>query len=146
MNRLIRLLPEPLQPLVRNEAFGQLVRFVVAGLGVTLFASLVYLAFAYPFHLKPLAANTVSYAAGFTVGYLVHSRWSFRAGTGDDRAMLVRFLIASGFAFGLNSLWVWLATALLRLPPWSPVPAMIFATPLASFLLNRYWVFRTQPA
>jgi putative flippase GtrA len=36
---------------------------------------------------------------------------------------------------------VWLATGLLHLPPIAPVPAMIFVTPLASFLLNRYWVF-----
>ena len=28
------------------------------------------------------------------------------------------------------------------LSPLAPVPAMIFVTPIASFLLNRYWVFR----
>jgi putative flippase GtrA len=58
----------------------------------------------------------------------------------------VRFLIGSAFAFALNSLWVWLATIWLRLPAWAPVPAMIFATPIASFLINRYWVFRAEPA
>jgi putative flippase GtrA len=145
MNRLVELLPEALRPVVRSEAFAQLVRFVIAGLGVTLFSSLVYLTFVYPFHLRPLAANALSYVAGVAAGYAVHSRWSFRAG-GEDAGMVVRFLIGSAFAFALNSLWVWLATIWLRLPPWAPVPAMIFATPLASFLINRYWVFRAEPA
>jgi putative flippase GtrA len=57
--------------------------------------------------------------------------------------MIVRFLLASGFAFLLNSLWVWTAVDLLRLPPLAPLPAMMVLTPLCSFLLNRSWVFKT---
>ena len=59
-----------------------------------------------------------------------------------ERAMIVRFLIASAFAFALNSLWVWLAVEVLRLSPLAPLPAMVIVTPLMSFVANRYWVFR----
>lgn len=132
---------EPLGPLLTSDAFGQLVRFAIAGLGVTLFAATVYLACAVGLHVAPLFANTISTALGVVVGYLVHSRWSFRAGEGDERAMIVKFALGAGGAFALNSLWVWLGVHALHLPSWTPVIGMVFATPLASFAINRYWVF-----
>ena len=129
------------EALLTSEAFGQLVRFAVAGVGVTLFAAAVYLFVATELHVAPLFANTVSTGCGVAVGYLVHSRWSFRAGGGDDRAMVLKFLFAAAGAFALNSFWVWLAVHAFHLPAWTPVTGMVFATPLASFALNRYWVF-----
>lgn len=129
------------EALLAHEAFAQLLRFAVAGVGVTLFAAGVYLAVAIELRVAPLAANTVSTLAGVGVGYLVHSRWSFRAANGDEKAMLVKFLLAAAGAYALNSFWVWLAVHALGLPAWTPVTGMIFATPLASFAANRYWVF-----
>ena len=129
------------EALLAHEAVGQLLRFAVAGAGVTLFAAGIYLLGALQLGVAPLAANTISTACGVTVGYLVHSRWSFRAGDGDDGAQVARFLICAGAAYALNSFWVWLAIHMLQLPAWTPVTGMIFATPLASFAANRYWVF-----
>ena len=125
-----------------SEAFRQLARFVVAGMAVTLFSAAIYAAIVYA-GVAPLAANVVSHGCGMAVGYAVHSRWSFNADTdGGERAMIVRFLFASGFAFLLNSLWVWLAIDVMRMPPLAPLPAMVVLTPLCSFILNRTWVFR----
>lgn len=133
------------EALLANEAFVQLVRFAIAGLGVTLFAASVYLTVAIGLHVPALIANTISTLCGVGVGYVVHSRWSFRAATtdgrGDHAAQVVKFLIAAGAAFALNSFWVWLAVHALALPAWTPVTGMVFATPLASFAANRYWVF-----
>lgn len=128
------------EALLAHEAFGQLLRFAVAGLGVTLFAAGVYLAVAMRLHVAPLMANTVSTLCGVVVGYVVHSRWSFRA-EGDHAAQVIKFLVTAGAAFALNSFWVWLAVHALKLPAWTPVTGMVFATPLASFAANRYWVF-----
>lgn len=128
------------EALLANAAVGQLLRFAVAGAGVTLFAAGVYLLTAIQLHVAPLLANTVSTFCGVGVGYVVHSRWSFRA-DGDEAAQLVKFLFAAGAAFALNSFWVWLAVHALKLPAWTPVTCMVFATPLASFAANRYWVF-----
>ena len=127
--------------LLTSEAFGQLVRFAVAGVGVTLFAAGLYLLAALVFHLPPLIANAVSTGFGVIVGYAIHSRWSFRAGAGDDRAMGAKFLVAAAGAFALNSFWVWLAVHAFHLPAWTPVTGMVFVTPLASFAANRWWVF-----
>lgn len=129
------------EALLAHEAFAQLLRFAVAGLGVTLFAAGIYLVVAVEFGVPALIANTISTLCGVTVGYVVHSRWSFRAGDGDHAAQVLKFLLAAGGAFALNSFWVWLAVHALKLPAWTPVTGMVFATPLASFAANRYWVF-----
>ena len=127
---------------VASDGFRQLARFVVGGLAVTLFSAAIYSAAVFA-GVFPLAANVVSHGCGMAAGYAVHSRWSFRADTDDgERAMIVRFLIASAFAFLLNSLWVWLAVDVMRMHPLAPLPAMIVLTPLMSFALNRYWVFK----
>jgi putative flippase GtrA len=129
-------------PALATEAFRQLVRYVVAGLAVTLFAALIYSAAATLLGIAPLTANAISSLCGVVASYAVHSRWSFAPEREEGEAgMILRFLIAAAFAFALNSFWVWLATGLLHLPPIAPVPAMVFVTPFASFLLNRYWVF-----
>lgn len=129
------------EALLAHEAFAQLLRFAVAGLGVTLFAAGIYLAVAIGLGVPPLVANTVSTLFGVAIGYVVHSRWSFRAGHGDHAKQVVRFLVTASAAFALNSFWVWLAVHALHLPAWTPVIGMVFATPLASFAANRYWVF-----
>jgi putative flippase GtrA len=125
----------------QNEAVVQLLRFALAGLGVTAFSVVVYLFYATSLHVEPLLANTVGHIAGVAAGYSLHSRWSFRESATQDATSLWRFAAASILAFALNSLWVWIGTNLLALPDWTPVPAMLFVTPLASFALNRWWVF-----
>ena len=130
-----------MQTLLRNPAFIQLVRFVTAGLAVTAFSISIYLIYAGPLHVAPMIANLVSHFGGVATGYMIHSRWSFQESGAQTPASLAKFALVSGVALGLNSLWVWIATSLLHAPVWAPVPAMVFVTPLASFALNRYWVF-----
>lgn len=124
-----------------GEAFGQLVRFAIAGFGVTALCVGVYLAAAITLRIDPMIANILSHFTGVVVGYAIHSRWSFRAEPGREVAMMLRFTLASGLAFILNATWVWIAVHALHGPAWLPVPAMLFVTPLASFALNRWWVF-----
>ena len=141
--RRIPGLPPAVAALIASRGFGQLVRFAIAGFGVTLFAVLVYAGFAQGLHIHPLVANTLSYVAGVVASYTVHSRWSFRTEQrSEEGAQILRFLVVSGFAITLNSFWVRLTTIVLRLPPLAPVPAMMFVTPLVSFVLNRWWVFK----
>jgi putative flippase GtrA len=130
-----------IHPAFASEAFWQLVRFAVAGLGVTLFSVMIYSVAATLMGVPPLGANTISWLCSVAVGYAVHSRWSFAADREGEGGKVIRFLLASGFAFVLNSFWVWLTTGFFGLPPLAPVPLMMCVTPLASFLLNRYWVF-----
>ena len=130
-----------IHPAFASEAFWQLVRFAIAGLGVTLFSVMIYSIAAVLIGVPPLGANTISWLCSVAVGYAVHSRWSFGAERAGEAGKVLKFLMASGFAFALNSFWVWLTTGYLGLHPLAPVPLMMGVTPLASFLLNRYWVF-----
>jgi putative flippase GtrA len=123
----------------------QLIRYAIAGLGVTQFAACVYSALVLWLGVPPLQANVGSTACGLCVGYAVHSRWSFSAGASDqEHARIMRFLLTSLLAFLANMAWVWILVSNMHLPPLAPVPLMIFATPWISFLLNRHWVFRTS--
>jgi putative flippase GtrA len=125
-------------------ATRQLIRYAFAGLCVTQFAAAVYSALVLFLNADPFIANTLSTGCGLCAGYLVHSRWSFAVGAATGEGWQVgRFLVASLFAFLINSTWVWLLTKALHLSPLAPVPLMMLATPWISFLLNRYWVFKT---
>lgn len=121
-----------------DGAGRQLVRFAIAGAGITFLSALLYAALAAG-GLDPFVANSAATLAGAMLGYQAHGRWSFRGSRMDGPAAL-RFAGGAAIGYGINSAWVWLTLA-AGLPPQAAVPAMVFATPLAAFAINRLWVF-----
>ena len=122
---------------------AQLMRYGVVGVGVTLFQIGLYNIGLGAGHMAPLIANTVASAAAMLVGYTIHSRFTFEGhGSGASAARTgSRFVVANMIGFAVNSLWVWLFSAVL---PWSPHLASLpvfFVTPVLLFWLNRKWVF-----
>jgi putative flippase GtrA len=125
-----------------KEVAGQLVRYGLTG-GVTTLVNIgVYWVLAWN-GMDPNLAWTIGYLAAVLVGYIVHSRWSFRGhGRRDNLARTGgRFFAVSLVSFALNQLWVWLLVRYLGLPLWAPYPLAIGVTPLIVFSLNRRWVF-----
>jgi putative flippase GtrA len=122
---------------------GQLFRFGMVGGLVTALGAGVYWLLATFSGVAPLIANLMGYLVAFAVGYVLHSRVSFRGhGRRDNVARTTgRFFIVSLVSLGLNSLWVWLLTGLLDGPTWWPVVPMLFVSPLVTFELNRRWTF-----
>lgn len=121
---------------------SQFLRFAFAGIGLTLLSAAIYSVLVLV-SVPPLIAISMAHGCGIAAGFVVHGRWSFAVAPQQrDRAAMARFLTASALAFGLNNLWVWLAVDWLGLPSLSPLPAIVILTPLLSFALNRYWVFR----
>lgn len=133
--------------LSRAEAqvvFGQLVRYGLTGGFVTALGAALYWVTATFMGVHPLIANVLAYALCVAIGYVLHSRWSFRGhGTRDSLSRTTsRFFLVSLVSFGLNSIFVWVLTGpLLHGPTWWPVVPMLFVTPLVTFALNRRWVF-----
>jgi putative flippase GtrA len=127
----------------KRALLGQLVRYGLTGGFVTIISIAVYWILATPLHIAPLIANTIGYLVAVALGYVLHSRWSFRDhGTRDNPGRTtMRFVIASLISYGLNSLWVWTLTGLLDGPTWWPTIPMLLVTPFAMFWLNRQWVF-----
>lgn len=138
--RLLRKLPLSTE---QQVLLLQVLRYAITGGAVTLLGVGVYWVLVRYVAVTPLLANVGAYLASMAVGYFAHSRFSFR-GHGDRDAPVartIRFVLVSLVSFGLNTLFVWLLTGVLAGADWWPIPAMIFVTPVAVFMLNRKWVF-----
>ncbi len=122
---------------------GQLIRYALTGGLASIVNIGLYWVLAARAAMNPNLAWAIGFLAAVAVGYVVHSRWSFR-GHGRRGNLLRtggRFFIISLVSFGLNSLWVWLLVTRIGWPIWSPYPLVLGVTPLAVFWLNRRWVF-----
>lgn len=121
----------------------QVLRFAITGGMVTALGLGVYAAIAVWQRGSPQLANLAAYLVAAGTGYWMHSKWSFRGHGRRDNLVRTasRFTIVSLVSLGLNSFWVWLFTHPLGLGPAWPMLPMLFATPAATFSLNRLWVF-----
>jgi putative flippase GtrA len=122
---------------------GQLIRYALTGGLASIVNIGLYWVLAARAHMNPNVAWAIGFLAAVIVGYVVHSRWSFRGHGRRDNLLRTggRFFIISLVSFALNSLWVWLLVTRLELPIWAPYPLVLGVTPLAVFWLNRRWVF-----
>lgn len=126
-----------------NEVHAQIVRYGISGVALTLLYSAIYWTTAEPLHVHPLLANTLAFLITVAIGYVVHSRWSFRGHGSRDRPVLAyaKFFLVNIAGYAQNSFWVWLIVQQLDLSvPLSIVP-MVFITPWVAFWLNRHWTF-----
>jgi putative flippase GtrA len=121
----------------------QLIRFGLVGGFVTALGASAYWVPATFLGVPPLLANVFGYMVAAGIGYLLHSRISFRGhGSRDNPVQRTgRFVVVSLVSLALNSLFVWALTGPLHGPTWWPVVPMLFVTPLVTFGLNRQWVF-----
>ena len=126
-----------------RDTLGQLIRFGITGGLVTALGLAVYWLVAVPLAQPPQLGNFLAYVVAAAIGYLLHSRWSFRGhGRRDNVARTTsRFLAVSLISYGLNSFWLWLFTDAFNPRPEWPMLPMLFVTPLVTFALNRNWVF-----
>jgi len=125
---------------------GQLIRFGIAGGISTLIYSAVYLPLAlYVFGPRlAVAAVPFAFAVAVACGFFLHSAWSFRGyGTRDTSGRQhAKFLIVQGIGLLLNALFTWIITGpLFHGPAWAPLIPVVLITPIATFALNRAWVF-----
>ena len=122
---------------------GQLTRFALTGGLLTLLVAGGYWIGADVFGIEPMLSLTLNFLVFTGLGYVLHSRWSFKGHGARDRAGVrtARFLIVNSIGFGTNQLFVWLLVKQLGGPTWWPVIPIIFVTPFLTFALNRKWVF-----
>lgn len=127
----------------RMVLLGQIVRFGVTGGLLTIAVAAAYWAVAQFLGVDPLISMTLVYVAFTGVGYLLHSRWSFKGHGDRENAGLrtTRFFIVNTLGFASNQFFVWLLTKYMGGPVWWPVIPIICVTPILTFTLNRKWVF-----
>ena len=123
--------------------FGQLVRFGLVGALLTVLVAGGYWVVATLFGVEPMLSMTLNYLFFTGLGYILHSNISFRGhGTRDRQGMrTARFFTVNTLGFLANQFFVWLLVKHLHGPTWWPVIPILFVTPLATFSLNRKWVF-----
>ena len=127
---------------MNNPAFGQLVRFGIVGLSLAVVYSAIYWYLA-TYFMPPVVAVVIAFLVSVSIGFVLHSRWSFRGhGKREDHAMKVKFLAVQSSGFLLNEAFTWVLTGPLHGPTWWPLMPAIFVTPMATYLLNRQLVFR----
>jgi len=126
-----------------RELAGQLFRYGITGGFASVVNIAIYWIGATFLGVDPNLAMVIGYVAAVLVGYVVHSRWSFRGHGRRDNPMRTggRFVLVSLVSLALNSLWVWLFVRYLGGPTWWPIPFTLCVTPLLVFWLNRRWVF-----
>ena len=125
---------------------GDVIRFGIAGVLTTL----IYIAVYWPltrYVFEPrhaVYAVPFAFAVAVTVGFFLHSRWSFkgRATRDPDPLRHVKFVGVQASGVALNGLITWIGTAKLGYPPMVPLlPAVACAT-VVTFFLNRQLVFK----
>jgi len=126
-----------------NDAFGQLVRFAIVGFSLAGVYSAIYWYLA-TFIMAPVLAVIIAFLVSASIGFVLHSRWSFRGhGRREDNRLKAKFLLVQGSGFLMNEIFTWVLTGpLVHGPTWWPLIPAIFVTPLATFLLNLQLVFR----
>ena len=125
------------------ETFGQLVRFAIVGFFLAGVYSAIYWYLA-TYVMTPVLAVVVAFLVSVSIGFVMHSRWSFRGhGREEDHRLKVKFVAVQSSGFLLNEIFTWVLTGpLFHGPTWWPLIPAIFVTPLATFALNRQLVFR----
>ena len=126
-----------------SALIGQIVRFGLTGGLLTVLVAGGYWVVAELFGVEPMLSMTLNYLVFTGLGYLLHSRFSFRGHGSRDNAPVrtVRFFTVNTFGFLLNQLFVWVLVKQMGGPTWWPVIPILFVTPLVTFALNRRWVF-----
>jgi putative flippase GtrA len=130
-------------PRLDGALIRQLVVYTLVGAFLAGLSTAGYLVPIFLFGAPPLLANLIAYVLAVCAGFQLHLRLTFAAAgrSGAPALRAGRFLAVSLVSLGLNSLFVWVLTSELRLSPLWPLVPMLLVTPLASFWLNRRWVF-----
>jgi putative flippase GtrA len=125
-----------------EQTFSQLVRFALVGFFLAGVYSAIYWYLA-TYVMPPMLAVVFAFAVAVSIGFVMHSRWSFRGhGKREDRRLKMKFLLVQASGFFLNEAFTWVLTGPLHGPTWWPLVPAIFVTPLATYIFNRQWVFR----
>jgi putative flippase GtrA len=127
---------------IDRKTVGEVVRFGIVGFSLAGVYSVIYWYLA-TYVTTPMLAVVVAFLVAVSIGFVLHSRWSFRGhGKREDRQLKVKFLLVQTSGFLLNEAFTWLLTGPLDGPIWWPLIPAIFVTPVATFFINRQWVFR----
>jgi len=119
------------------------IRFFVVGTAAAAVHYFVGLAAYSLFGLGPGTSNLIGFASGFPVSYSGHRWWTFEESREPHAVALPRFLLVQLTNFAGNQILLLLAVRWLPLPFWFILGAVLVVVALGTYIVSRYWVFRT---
>ncbi len=125
---------------------GEVIRFGISGVLTTL----IYIAVYWPLtrfvfeQRHAVYAVPFAFAVAVTVGFFLHSRWSFAGHETRDADPLrhVKFVGVQASGIMLNGLITWIGTAKLGYSPMVPLLPAIACATIFTYFLNRQLVFK----
>ncbi len=94
------------------------------------------------FDARPLVANAVAFAGGFTNSFLINRRWTFRSTSSRRTQQLSKFFIVAFVGLGISELIVGIVLPLSGSKVLSK--SLAVATVLGwNFLGAKFWAFKT---
>ncbi len=120
---------------IKNDGFGEIIRFAVVGVVATAVQYLSYLLLIK--WMFPEAANTLAYLISFAFNFVASTRYTFkvkasmRKGAGFAFSHLINYLLQTA------SLWCFLRLGVSE--EWAPIPMFCVCVPV-NFLLVRYFL------
>ena len=130
---------------MKAAPFLQFTKFLGVGVANTLVALLVIYAAKWYLGLGDVAANALGYSVGLFISFTLNSRWTFAHG-GPQLPALVKFLLVSLVAYGMNLLTVMVAIHGLGLNDYVAQALGIPPYTVTSFFASKYLVFRARRA
>jgi putative flippase GtrA len=117
------------------------VRFIVVGIAATATHVLMVVCLMEGLGLQiATVANAIALVTGSAVSYLGNYFWTFRRG-GPHLVRIARFVAAYGTVFSFNAVVMLLLADIGGISYVFPLALIVAATPIMTFLLNRFWVF-----
>lgn len=126
-----------------QNSISQVIRYGIIGsfAAVTQYFTVIVLVEA--FQLHPLEANVIGFLGGFLVSYLGQRFWTFATTTQHAKKTLpLYFLVATANLILNQSLYYWFLNQ-FHIPYHIALIAVIFICAVFSFMLSKFWVFRS---
>ncbi len=123
----------------------QFVKFGIVGVSNTLLFLAVYTLLLKGFDVWYLAASAIGFIVGAVNGFLLNRRWTFRGHVGDSLTP-VRWGVVQSCGLLLNLGLVALCVSGLGMDELVGQAVAIVVVVVVTFVANRAWTFRTQPA
>jgi putative flippase GtrA len=87
-----------------------------------------------------ISATIIGHVAAALISYYGHLHFSFQVEP-NHRRFVWRFLVVALTTFALNLILTWSLTSILHAPYQVPIAVVTVVLPVASYLVNRLWVF-----
>jgi putative flippase GtrA len=88
-------------------------------------------------------ANVTGYATAVPVSYYGHRFWTFDTTREPQAATLLRFLPVAALSFAANQTLLLLGVRWLPLPFWLVLGLVLVVVAVSTYLVSRWWVFKT---